>query len=99
LVTGSVAYLAPNPDPSDPDPSDPYFFGPPGSGFGSISQRYGFGSGLGPFYHQAKIVRKTLITTVLRLLFVFLSMKNDEKVKSRKTFQKKSVFCWPLEGH
>ncbi len=35
---------------SDPDPSDPYVFGPPGSG---------------SFYHQAKIVRKTLIPTVL----------------------------------
>jgi hypothetical protein len=39
----------PNPD---PDPPDPYVFGPPGSG--SIS----------PFYHQAKLLRKTLITTV-----------------------------------
>jgi hypothetical protein len=34
---------------------DPYFFGPPGSGI--ISQRL--------FYHQAKIVRKTLIPTAL----------------------------------
>jgi hypothetical protein len=40
---------------ADPDPNpDLYVFGPPGSG-------YGFGS----FYHQAKIVRKTLIPTVL----------------------------------
>jgi hypothetical protein len=45
---------------ADPDPSDPYVFGPPGSLSGSISQRYGSGS----FYHQAKIVRKTLISTV-----------------------------------
>jgi hypothetical protein len=36
----------------DPDPSDPHVFGPPGSG--SISQRYGSGSG--SFYHHAKIV-------------------------------------------
>jgi hypothetical protein len=43
---------------ADPDPSDPYVFGPPGSGSGS-------------FYHQANIVRKTLIPTVLRLLFDF----------------------------
>jgi hypothetical protein len=41
----------------DPDPD--LVFGPPGSE--SISQRYGPGS----FYHQAKIVRKTLIPTVL----------------------------------
>ncbi len=38
--------------------SGPHVFGPPGSGSGSISQRYGSGSG--PFYHQAKIVRKTV---------------------------------------
>jgi hypothetical protein len=38
---------------------DPYVFEPPGSG--SVSQRYGYGS----FYHQAKIVRKTLIPAVL----------------------------------
>ncbi len=40
---------------------DPYVFGPPGSG--SVIQ------GL----HQAKILRKTLIPTVLRLLFDFIS--------------------------
>jgi hypothetical protein len=45
----------------DPNPPDPNVFGPPGSG--SISQRCGSGSG--SFYHQAKIVRKTLILTVL----------------------------------
>jgi hypothetical protein len=48
---------------ADPDPSDPYVFGPPGSGSGSISQRYGSGSG--SFYHKAKIVRKTSIHTAL----------------------------------
>jgi hypothetical protein len=37
----------------DPDP-DPYVFEPPGSGCGSISTRYGYGS----FCHQAKIVKK-----------------------------------------
>jgi hypothetical protein len=34
----------------DPDPSDPFVFGPPESG---------------SLYHQAKIVRKTLIPTAL----------------------------------
>jgi hypothetical protein len=43
---------------ADPDPSDPNVFWPPGSGFGSL-------------YHQAKIARKTLIPTALRLLFDF----------------------------
>jgi hypothetical protein len=43
---------------ADLDP-DPNVFWPSGSG--SISSRYGSGS----FYHQAKIVRITLILTVL----------------------------------
>ena len=55
-----------NPD-LNPVPSDPYVFGSPGSG--SISQRFGSksgsGSGSGSFYHQAKIVRKTLFPTAL----------------------------------
>jgi hypothetical protein len=42
----------------DPDPPDPHVLEPSGSG--SISQRCGSGS----FYHQAKVVRKTLIPTV-----------------------------------
>jgi hypothetical protein len=68
--------------PSVPDPPDPHVFGPPGSG--STSQRYGSGSG--SFYHQAKIVRKTLIPTVLLFLLNFLSLKNDVNVplKSKK---------------
>jgi hypothetical protein len=49
---------------------DPYVFGPPGSGF--ISQRYGSGS----FYHQAKILIKTLIP------YDFLYLKNDVNVPS-----------------
>ncbi len=53
----------------NPDPSDLYVFGPLGSGSRSISQRHGSGSG--SFYHQAKIVRKTLIPTVLLILFNF----------------------------
>jgi hypothetical protein len=34
---------------ADPDPPDPHVFGPPGSG--SISQRFGFESSSGSFYH------------------------------------------------
>jgi hypothetical protein len=66
---------------SVPD-QDPHVFGPPGSG--SISQRYGSGSG--SFYHQANIVRKTLIPTVLSLILDFLSFKNDVNIplKSNK---------------
>ncbi len=46
---------------------DTYVFRPPGSR--SISQRYGSGSSSRSFCHQAKIFRKTLIPTVLWLLF------------------------------
>ncbi len=42
---------------------DPYVFGPPGSASGSVCHKYVSGSG--PFHHQAKIVRKSLISTVL----------------------------------
>ena len=68
MVPGSVA---------DPDPPDPHVFGPPGSGSGSTSQRFGSGSGScsgsgsGSFYHHAKIVRKTLIPTILLLFLTF----------------------------
>ena len=47
----------------NPDPPDPHVFGPPGSG--STCQSFGSGSGFGSFYHHAKIVRKTLIPTIL----------------------------------
>jgi hypothetical protein len=74
---------------ADPDPSDRYGFGSPGSGSRSISQRNGSGSGF--FYHQAKMVRKTLIPTALRLLFDFLSSKNDVNVPL-KVISKKTIF-------
>ncbi len=46
--------------------------GPPGSAFGPFSHKYG--SGCGSFHHQAKTVRKTLISSVLQLLYDFLSV-------------------------
>jgi hypothetical protein len=61
---------------------DPQVFGPLGSG--STSQRYGSGS----FYHQAKIVRKALISTVLLLSFGLLTVKNDVNVPSNSNRQK-----------
>ncbi len=57
---------------------DPYVFGPAGSAAGSVSQRYGSGSG--SFHYQAKIVRKPLIFAVLQLIYDFLSLKNDVNV-------------------
>ncbi len=86
FYTIATSVPKPDPDPPDPDPPDPHVSGNPGSG--STSQRYGSGSGSGSgsFYHQAKIVRKTLIATVLRLHLDFLSLKNDvnEPSKSNK---------------
>jgi hypothetical protein len=79
----SVADPDPNPD---PDPPDPSVFGPPGFGSESISQRYGSGSGL--FNHEAKIVRKALISTVLGFLFDFLPLENDAKVPLKSHMQK-----------
>ncbi len=60
---------------ADPDPS---VSGPPGSG--SVSRRYGSWS----FYHQAKIVRKTLISTVLWYLYDFYLWKWCRKLKRKK---------------
>ncbi len=56
-----------DPDPN-PDPSDSYVFGPPGSVSGSTNLIHGSGS----FHHSAKIVRKTLIPTVLFCDFFLL---------------------------
>jgi hypothetical protein len=47
-------------------------FGPPGSG--SFSQRHGSESG--SFYYQPKIVRKTLIPTVLWILYDFFNKQD-----------------------
>jgi hypothetical protein len=55
-----------------PDP-DPLVIGGSGSG-----------SEFGSLYHQEKIVRETLIPTVLWILFDFLSLKNDVNVPFEK---------------
>ncbi len=60
----------------DPDP-DPL-----------VRYESGSNSGAGSFYHQAKIVRKTLIPTVLRILYHFLSLKNDVIVASKSNKEK-----------
>jgi hypothetical protein len=52
----------------------------------SVNQRYGYGSG--SFYHQAKIVRRTLIPTVLWLLYDFLTLKYDVNVPLKNNKQK-----------
>ena len=60
---GSINQVTVSSSVADPDPKGPYVFVPPGSASGSISQRYRSGSE--SFYHHVKIVRKTLIPTVL----------------------------------
>ncbi len=58
-----ISIIKPSVADPDSDPPDPHGFGPPGPGF--TSPRYGSGSG--SFYRHAKIVRKTLIYTILWL--------------------------------
>ncbi len=58
--------------------ADPYVWGPPGVGSGS-------------FCHQAKILRKTLIPTVLFILFDFLSLKKEVNVPSKSNKQKTKI--------
>ncbi len=59
---------------------------------------YVFGTaGSGSFYHQVKIVRKTLIFTAKWLLFDFLPLKNDVNVplksNQQNNFKKKFFVC------
>jgi hypothetical protein len=51
---------------------------PPRSASGSDSHKYESGSV--SFHHQAKIERKTLISTALSLLYDLISLKNDANV-------------------
>ncbi len=64
---------------ADPDPTTQNNADPCGSGYGSGTLVFG-PPGSGSFNHQAKIVRKTLIPTVLWLLYDVLSLKNDVDV-------------------
>ncbi len=58
------------------------------AGSGSTSgSEYGSGS----FYHQAKIVRNTLVPTVLWFLLDFLSLKNDVNVPLKSKKQKNVI--------
>jgi hypothetical protein len=45
--------------------------------------QYLYGSEYGSFHHQAKIVRKPLISNFLGLLYEFLSLKNDVNVPQK----------------
>ncbi len=66
---------------------DPYVFGwPPDP---DLIRRYGSGSG--SFYYRAKMIRKSLISTVKWVLYYFLSLKNDGNVPTSK--KQKTFFC------
>ncbi len=78
-VATSVADPDPNPDLDLPDP---HVFGPPGSGSGSISLRYGSRSG--SFYLQNS--KKNLDFYCFVTSFDFLSVKHD--VPSKSNMQK-----------
>jgi hypothetical protein len=64
---------------ADPDPD-------------TVIQRYGSRSGSGPFYQQAKIVRKTLIPRYCFVTFLdFLSWKNNETMYLQKVISRKTI--------
>jgi hypothetical protein len=67
-----------DPDPN-PDPSDPYVFEPPRSGSGSISQRYGSGSG---YRSPSKKSKKNLDSYCLVTSFWLFIFENDVQVPS-----------------
>ncbi len=70
---------------------DPDVFGPPGS----VIILYASGS----FHQQAKIVRKTLISTILLLLLTFFQWKRtDVNAPSKRNKHIKKMFaaCQPL---
>ncbi len=82
-----------DPDPN-PDP-DPPVFGPPGSGSGFTSQRYGSGSGvllwirIRILLSSCKNSKKNLDSYYFVTLFEFLSLKNVVNVASKSHKQKK----------
>ncbi len=74
--------------------SNPYVLESPGS----VIHLYGSGS----FHQQANKWRKTMISTVLRHLYDFLSLKNDCKCifkMNKHKIGEKIIFCWRREGH
>ncbi len=85
---------------ADPDPnSDPHVFGPPGSGSGSISQRYGSGRILLSWSINSK---KILDLYCFVTYFWFFTFEKRCKIPSKSNMQInfffKLVFCWHLEG-
>jgi hypothetical protein len=56
---------------------------------------YFYRSGSGSFHHQAKMERKTLISTVLCLLYDLLSLKTDVNEPSKSNA--KNIFCGILK--
>ncbi len=91
LLSNSV----PDPDPNpDPDPPDPLFLGHKDPDPDPLVRGMDPDPAPGPSIIKLKfkIVRKTLISTVLWLLFDFLSLKTDVKVPLKSTMQKNFFF-------
>jgi Fe2+ or Zn2+ uptake regulation protein len=57
-----------------------------------VSTRYRTVYRILSFYHQAKIVKKTLTHNVLWLLYDILSLKNDVNVASKSNKLKKTLW-------
>ncbi len=104
IVDRHVLCSVADPDPN-PDPPDPHVFGPPGSGPGSISQRYGSGSCSGSgsvsFYHLANLERKTFFLLFCDFFFTFylwkimLKVVGNEKVGGSGMCQSVPIWLRP----
>ncbi len=71
----------------DPDSKEPYVYGPPGSWAVIIC------TDQGSSINKQKKVRKILIATIFEILFAFLYLKTDVKVRYlKKVISKKTVF-------
>jgi hypothetical protein len=82
-----ILVSVPDPDP-DPDPPDPLVLCLPDTDSDPLVRGMDPDPDTGNFYHQAKIVKKTLIPTVLWLLLDFLPLKIDVNVPSKGNKQK-----------
>jgi hypothetical protein len=93
MVLGSGIREKPIPDPGSR--------GQKGTGSRIWIRNTGYGIWIRILLSISKYSRKPLISTVLRLLFDFLSLKNDVKVPSESNMRENFfllVFCWHLEG-
>ncbi len=82
---------------TDPDPDLRVSYTPPW-----LPRHYSPSNKKWSSIYQLKKVRKTFISTVLRLLYEFLSLKTDVNVPSKSNsslISKKRIFCWHHKNH